>query len=173
MFFWNSLAFSMIQWMLVTGSSAFTKSSLYIGKFSVHILLKLSLKDFEHYLARMWNECNCVVVWTLFGIALLWDWNENNFSSPEATVAFLKFVDILSEEHHHFLGFEIAQLEFHHLVISYLKCHFFSVGLVSSPRQNGSGLPLYICSFTLPFVSISILSKSLLTKNTVFCCCCC
>ena len=41
----------MIQWMLVTGSSAFTKSSLYIGKFSVHILLKLSLKDFEYHLA--------------------------------------------------------------------------------------------------------------------------
>ena len=25
----------------------------------------------------MWNECNCVVVWTFFGIALLSDWNEN------------------------------------------------------------------------------------------------
>ena len=29
------------------GSSAFSKSSLYIWKFSVHILLKSSLKDFE------------------------------------------------------------------------------------------------------------------------------
>jgi len=25
----------------------------------------------------MWDECNCVVVWTFFGIAFLWDWNEN------------------------------------------------------------------------------------------------
>ena len=25
----------------------------------------------------MWNECNCAVVWTCFGIALLWNWNEN------------------------------------------------------------------------------------------------
>ena len=25
----------------------------------------------------MWNECNCAVVWTLFGTAFLWDWNEN------------------------------------------------------------------------------------------------
>ena len=36
---------------LISGSSAFTKSSLYIWKFSVHILLKPSLKDFEHNLA--------------------------------------------------------------------------------------------------------------------------
>ena len=25
----------------------------------------------------MWDECNCVVVWALFGITFLWDWNEN------------------------------------------------------------------------------------------------
>ena len=36
-----------------------------------------NLKDFEHYLASLWNKCNCVVVWTFFGIALLWDWNKN------------------------------------------------------------------------------------------------
>ena len=35
---------------LICGSSAFSKSSLYIWKFSVHLLLKLSLKDFEHNL---------------------------------------------------------------------------------------------------------------------------
>ena len=38
---------------LISGSSAFSKSSLYIGKFLVHILLNPSLKDFEHYLASM------------------------------------------------------------------------------------------------------------------------
>ena len=48
---------------LISGSSAFSKSSLYIQKFSVHKLLKPSLKDFEYYLASMWNECNCVVIW--------------------------------------------------------------------------------------------------------------
>ena len=35
---------------LISGSSAFSKSSLYICKFSVHVLLNPSLKDFEHYL---------------------------------------------------------------------------------------------------------------------------
>ena len=62
---------------LVSGSSAFSKSNLNIWKFLVHILLKSSLKDFEHYLASMWNEYSCVVVWTFFGTPLLWDWNEN------------------------------------------------------------------------------------------------
>ena len=63
--------------ILISSSSVFSKSSLYIWKFLVHILLKPNLKDFEHYLARMWNEPNCAVVWTFFGIAFLWDWNEN------------------------------------------------------------------------------------------------
>ena len=62
---------------LISGSSAFSKSSLNIWKFSVHIQLKPSLKDFEHNLASMWNAYKCTVVWTLFGIALLWNWNEN------------------------------------------------------------------------------------------------
>jgi len=62
---------------LISGSSAFAKSSLYSWSFSVHVLLKPSLKDFEHYFASMWNRHNCTVVWTFFGIAFLWDWNEN------------------------------------------------------------------------------------------------
>ena len=62
---------------LISGSSALSKSILYIWKLLLHILLKPSLKDFEHYLAGMWNEYNCAVVWTFFGIAFLWDRNEN------------------------------------------------------------------------------------------------
>ena len=38
---------------LISGSSAFSKSSLNIWKFSVHVLLKPSLKDFKHYFASM------------------------------------------------------------------------------------------------------------------------
>ena len=38
---------------LISGSSAFSKSSLYIWKFSVHVLLKANLKDFEYFLAGM------------------------------------------------------------------------------------------------------------------------
>ena len=55
----------------ISGSSAFSKSSLNIWKFTVHILLKPGLENFEHYIASMWDE------WTFFSIAFLWDWNEN------------------------------------------------------------------------------------------------
>ena len=40
---------------LISGSSALFKSSLFIWKFSVHVLLNPNLKDFEHYLASMWK----------------------------------------------------------------------------------------------------------------------
>ena len=46
-------------------------------KFMVHVQLKPDLENFEHYFASMWDECNCTVVWTFFGKAFLWDWNEN------------------------------------------------------------------------------------------------
>ena len=62
---------------LISGSSAFSKSSLNTWKFMVHILLKPGLENFEHYFASVWDGCNCSVVWTFFGIAFLWDWNEN------------------------------------------------------------------------------------------------
>ena len=62
---------------LISDSSGFSKSSLNIWKFMVHILLKPGLENFEHYFASVWDECNGVVIGTFFGIAFLWEWNEN------------------------------------------------------------------------------------------------
>ena len=62
---------------LISGSSAFSKTSLNMWKFSVPVLSKPSLENFKHYFTSMWDECNCEVVWTFFSIAFLWDWNEN------------------------------------------------------------------------------------------------
>ena len=79
------------------GPSAFSKSNLNIWKFIVHVLLKPGLESFEHYFASVWDEYNCAVVGTFFGITLLWDWNEKlTFSSPVATAEFSKFAGLLS-----------------------------------------------------------------------------
>ena len=111
---------------LISGSSAFSKSSLNIWKFSVHVLLKPNLGNFEQYSASVSDKCKCAVVCTFFGIASFWGWNENpkerhfrtgmTFSSPVATAEFFQFAGILSValSQNHLLGFEIAQLEFHH-----------------------------------------------------------
>ena len=47
---------------LISGSSTFSKSSLNIWKFLVHIMLKPSLENFEHYFVSVLDECNCAVV---------------------------------------------------------------------------------------------------------------
>ena len=40
---------------LISGSSAFSKSSLNIWKFTVHILLKPGMENFDHYFAGLWD----------------------------------------------------------------------------------------------------------------------
>ena len=77
---WVSLAFFDVPvdvGHLIAGSSAFSKTSLNIWKFTVHVLLKPGFENFEHYFTSVWDECNCVVVWAFFGRAFLWDWDEN------------------------------------------------------------------------------------------------
>ena len=59
---------------LISGSSAFSKASL---KFMVHVLVKPGWDNSENYFSSVWDECNCAVAWAFFGIAFLWDWNEN------------------------------------------------------------------------------------------------
>ena len=61
----------------ISGSSAFSKSSLNMWKFMVHILLKPGLENFQHYFASVCDEHYCATVWAFFGIAFLWDWKEN------------------------------------------------------------------------------------------------
>ena len=85
MLFWNSLAFLMIQRMLAIWSLVplpFLQPAWTSGS-SRFTLLKPGLENFEHYFTSVWDECNCAVVWAFFGIAFLWDWNEN-WPFPEA-----------------------------------------------------------------------------------------
>ena len=62
---------------LISGSSAFSRSSLIIWKFTVHVLLKPVLENFEHYSTSVWDECSCAVVWAFFGIAFLSVYHKN------------------------------------------------------------------------------------------------
>ena len=58
---------------LIFGSSTFSRTSLNIWKFKVHILLKPGLENFKHYFTSMWDECNHSVPWTFFGIGMKTD----------------------------------------------------------------------------------------------------
>ena len=62
---------------LNSGSPAFSKTGLNIWKFTIQVLLKPGLENIEHYFTSVWVKSNCVVVWTFFGIAFLWDCNEH------------------------------------------------------------------------------------------------
>ena len=174
MFFWNSLAFfydPTDTGNLISGSSAFSKSNLYIWKFLVHILLKPSLKDFEHYLPCMWNECSCAVVWTFFGIAFLW--NENwpfpvllpllsfpNFESVHCFCLILTFASWLAyrflrkqvRESGIIISFRIFQFSVIHTVKGFsvvneagafveFSCFFYD------PNNVGSLISWFLCLF--------------------------
>ena len=102
---------------LIFGSSAFSKTSLNIKEFTVHVLLKPGLENFEHYFTgvRWVQSCGSLsILWHCLSLGLEW---KLTFSSPVATSEFPKFAGILSAalSQHHFSGFEIAQLEFLHL----------------------------------------------------------
>ena len=102
---------------LISGSSASSKTILNIWEFTVHVLLKPGLENFEHHFTSVWSECNYVVVWGLWHCLSLGLERKLTFSSPVATTEFSKLAGILSAalSQHHLSGFERAQLEFHHL----------------------------------------------------------
>ena len=118
--FLECFPFSMIQQMLaiwslvplpflnpawISGNSQFT----YCGSLAQRIL-SITLLACE-ISAMMWYFN---ILWHYLSLGLEW---KLTFSSPMATAEFSKFAGILSAalSEHHLSGFEIAQLEFHHL----------------------------------------------------------
>ena len=102
---------------LISGSSAFSKTSLNVWKFMVHLLLKRGLENFEHYFASVrWVQlcASLHILWHCLSLGLEW---KLTFSSPVVTAEFSIFAGILSValSQHHLLEFEIVQLQFYDL----------------------------------------------------------
>ena len=126
---------------LISGSSAFSKTSLNIWKFTVHVLLKTGLENFEHYFASMSDECNYVVVWAFFGIVFLWDWDEKNWPFP-VLWPLLRFPNVLAHwlQHFHSIIFQdlnssagISSPPLAFFIVMLPKAH-----LTSHSRMSGS-----------------------------------
>ena len=145
MFFWNCFIYDpMCIGNLISGSSVFSKSNLNICKFLVHILLKPTLENFEHYFASMWDECNYAVVWTLFDIAFLWDWDEN-WPFP-VLWPLLSFPNLLAYGVQHFnsiLSFRLPKFFLHPGLMVSLKFHPLRKIMVWKKLSGQkSGLPI-------------------------------
>ena len=125
---------------LVSGSSAFSKTSLNIWKFTVHVLLKPGLENFKNYFTSVWDECNCAVVWAFFGIAFLWDWNENwpfpvlwhSLSLKNYLTNLLRSVFIFSvfSKNQLLVWLTIVCLYFHYILLFSIQLPLFSFGFV-------------------------------------------
>ena len=118
MFFWNSLAFSVIQWMLAIWPLVplpFLNSVCTSGSSQLMYRWSLAWRILSIAFASMWNECGSLsILWHCPSLGLEW---KLTFSCPVATAEFSKLAGISSVvlSQHHLLGFEIDQLEFHHL----------------------------------------------------------
>ena len=62
---------------LISSFSSFSKLSLDIYKFLVHIMLKPRMQDFKYDLTSMGGECDCLMVGTFFGTLLLGNWDKD------------------------------------------------------------------------------------------------
>ena len=152
MYFWKSVAFSMIQWMLAISSFVplpFLNPFWIICKFSVLIFLKPHLENFERYFANMWDECNYAIVLTIFSIAFLWDWNLN-WLFP-VLWPLLSFPNLLMYWVQHF----------HSIIFEDLKC---SAGIPSPPLALFIVMLLKVqCLYDLPFLVVHV--KGLIPVN--------
>ena len=61
----------------ISRSSSFSKPSLDVWKFLVHIMLKPSMQAFKHGLISMGDECNCPMVSPFCSTAFPGNWDED------------------------------------------------------------------------------------------------
>ena len=77
---------------LISGSYSFSKPSLHIWKFLVHLILKPSMQDFDHNLSSIGDGgLNILIPWHCPSLVLE---QKLTFSSPVDTAAISKFAGI-------------------------------------------------------------------------------
>ena len=81
---------------LISASSDFSKNSLNLWKFMVHVLLKHGWKKVWHYFTSVWDECNCALVWAFFALPFFGIGMKTDLFQSRATAEFFKFADISS-----------------------------------------------------------------------------
>ena len=106
----------------------------------VHTLLKPGLGNFQSYFTSVWDECNCGVVWEFFGIAFLWDWNENWPFPVLWPLVFFKFAGILSAalSQHHLLIFSNSSAGISSPPLALFVAMLPKAHLTSCSRMSGS-----------------------------------
>ena len=159
---------------LISGSSAFSKTSLNIRKFTVHVLLRPGLENFEHYFTSMWDECNCAVVWAFFGIGFLWDWNENwpfpvlwhcwvfqicwHIACSTFTESFFRIWNSSTRIPSPPLALFIAMLSKAHLTSHFISQEDGKETLESHPAVADANQSLWLCSRSTPGFSCILFS---------------
>ena len=115
---WNSLAFSMIQWMLAIWFLVPLSFLIQLEHLEVQFTYCWSLARRNLEIIFLVCEMSAVVQYFEYSLALPFFGirMKTDFSFPVATADFSKFAGILSAAlwQHYLLGFEIAPLEFHH-----------------------------------------------------------
>ena len=130
----------------------------------VHVLLKPVLENFEHYFTSMWDESNCAIVWAFFGIAFLWDWNEN-WLFP-VLWPLLSFPNLLAYWVHHFdsINFQdLKQLNWNAITSTSFVHSDAKAHLNSHSRMSGS-------SWVIIPSWLSWLWRSFLYSSSVYSC---
>ena len=124
----------------MSGSFAFSKSSLNIWKFKFHVLLKPSLENFEHYFPSMWDECNCVVIWHSLALLFLGIEMKTDIFQSYGHCWVFQICWHIECSTFTASSFRIwkAQLEFHHPPLPFFIVVLPKVHLTSLSRMSGS-----------------------------------
>ena len=120
---------------LISSSSAFSYPSLNIWKFPVHVLVKPSMENFEHVFANVWDECNCMVMWTVFGLSLGLEW-KLTFPVLWPLLSFLNLPAYWVQQFHSIIFKDLKWLSWNSITSTSFVCSDASLGPLDFTLQD-------------------------------------